>query len=139
MNEHAMRLRAPLFLLAAAGDQFAIFESVTALAMLVRRFDFAFAPDAPPVSMTTGATIHTTNGLWLCPKPRADLEEVRQREAAAAQGGSSAAAVAHGEPAAAGAASAAGGCPLQAAAAAAAAVSAQPREAKEATLASVDG
>nr|AGN27239.1 CYP97A1 [Parachlorella kessleri] len=106
------------------GDQFAIFESVTALAMLVRRFDFAFAPDAPPVSMTTGATIHTTNGLWLCPKPRADLEEVRQREAAAAQGGNSAAAVAHEEPAAAGAASSAGGCPLQTAAAAAAAVSA---------------
>ena len=109
--------------------------------MLVRRFDFAFAPDAPPVSMTTGATIHTTNGLWLSPKPRADLEEVRQREAAAAaaQGGSSAA-VPQAEPAAAAAAAgAAGGCPFQTAAAAAAAVSSQQREAKEVALASVDG
>ncbi|KAL4447666.1 hypothetical protein ABPG75_004885 [Micractinium tetrahymenae] len=52
------------------GDQFALFEAVTALAMLIRRFDFERAPDAPPVEMTTGATIHTTSGLWLLPKPR---------------------------------------------------------------------
>lgn len=51
---------------APAGDQFAIFESITALSMLVRRFDFAPAPDAPPVGMTTGATIHTTNGWVQC-------------------------------------------------------------------------
>lgn len=52
------------------GDQFALFEAVTAVAMLFRRFDFERAPDAPPVGMTTGATIHTTNGLWLVPKAR---------------------------------------------------------------------
>ncbi|KAI3429441.1 hypothetical protein D9Q98_005535 [Chlorella vulgaris] len=52
------------------GDQFALFEAITALAMLVQRFDFQRAPDAPPVEMTTGATIHTTNGLWLDIKPR---------------------------------------------------------------------
>lgn len=28
------------------------------------------APRLPAVEMTTGATIHTTNGLWLLPKPR---------------------------------------------------------------------
>ncbi len=36
------------------GDQFALFEAIVALAMLVRRFDFEVAPDAPEVSMTTG-------------------------------------------------------------------------------------
>jgi hypothetical protein len=45
------------------GDQFALFESVVALAMLQRRFTFELDPDAPPVAMTTGATIHTTEGL----------------------------------------------------------------------------
>ncbi|XP_021772388.1 protein LUTEIN DEFICIENT 5, chloroplastic-like [Chenopodium quinoa] len=45
------------------GDMFASYENIVALAMLVRRFDFELAPDAPPVKMTTGATIHTTNGL----------------------------------------------------------------------------
>ncbi|XP_068664494.1 protein LUTEIN DEFICIENT 5, chloroplastic-like isoform X2 [Aristolochia californica] len=45
------------------GDMFATFENVLALAMLVRRFNFQMAPGAPPVNMTTGATIHTTEGL----------------------------------------------------------------------------
>ncbi|XP_047334118.1 protein LUTEIN DEFICIENT 5, chloroplastic [Impatiens glandulifera] len=45
------------------GDMFATFETVTAVAMLVRRFDFQMALGAPPVEMTTGATIHTTKGL----------------------------------------------------------------------------
>lgn len=45
------------------GDMFATYENVVALAMLARRFDFELAPDAPPVKMTTGATIHTTDGL----------------------------------------------------------------------------
>ncbi|KAL2630932.1 hypothetical protein R1flu_015618 [Riccia fluitans] len=47
------------------GDVFATFEVVTALAMLARRFDFQIAAGAPPVLMTTGATIHTTNGLHM--------------------------------------------------------------------------
>eukprot|EP00850_Spirogloea_muscicola_P013686 SM000094S24703 [mRNA] locus=s94:366640:372693:+ [translate_table: standard] len=54
------------------GDVFALYESVIAVAMLVRRFDFKLAPGAPPVGMTTGATIHTTDGLHLaitCRKP----------------------------------------------------------------------
>lgn len=45
------------------GDMFATFETVVATAMLVRRFNFAMAEGAPPVEMTTGATIHTTEGL----------------------------------------------------------------------------
>ncbi|XP_009802494.1 protein LUTEIN DEFICIENT 5, chloroplastic [Nicotiana sylvestris] len=45
------------------GDMFATFENVVAVAMLVRRFDFQMALGAPPVKMTTGATIHTTEGL----------------------------------------------------------------------------
>ncbi|CAL1361773.1 unnamed protein product [Linum trigynum] len=45
------------------GDMFATFETVVAVAMLVRRFNFQMALGAPPVEMTTGATIHTTQGL----------------------------------------------------------------------------
>ncbi|KAK2994725.1 hypothetical protein RJ640_002531 [Escallonia rubra] len=45
------------------GDMFASFEAVVAVAMLVRRFNFQMALGAPPVRMTTGATIHTTEGL----------------------------------------------------------------------------
>lgn len=47
------------------GDMFATFETVVALAMLVRRFNFQMALGAPPVDMTTGATIHTTEGLHM--------------------------------------------------------------------------
>ncbi|CAL5192762.1 unnamed protein product [Lathyrus oleraceus] len=45
------------------GDMFASYETIVALAMLVRRFNFQMAVGAPPVVMTTGATIHTTQGL----------------------------------------------------------------------------
>ncbi|XP_019198868.1 PREDICTED: protein LUTEIN DEFICIENT 5, chloroplastic [Ipomoea nil] len=45
------------------GDMFATFETVVAVAMLIRRFEFQLAIGAPPVEMTTGATIHTTQGL----------------------------------------------------------------------------
>ncbi|XP_043718954.1 protein LUTEIN DEFICIENT 5, chloroplastic isoform X1 [Telopea speciosissima] len=45
------------------GDMFASFENVVAVAMLVRRFNFQMAIGAPSVEMTTGATIHTTEGL----------------------------------------------------------------------------
>lgn len=45
------------------GDHFALLESVVSLAMLIRRFDFAFADPSKDVEMTTGATIHTSNGL----------------------------------------------------------------------------
>ncbi|XP_010264030.1 PREDICTED: protein LUTEIN DEFICIENT 5, chloroplastic-like [Nelumbo nucifera] len=45
------------------GDMFASFETVVVLAMLARHFNFQIAPGSPPVEMTTGATIHTTEGL----------------------------------------------------------------------------
>ncbi|CAI9090926.1 OLC1v1025820C1 [Oldenlandia corymbosa var. corymbosa] len=45
------------------GDMFATFENIVAVSMLVRRFNFQMALGAPPVEMTTGATIHTTQGL----------------------------------------------------------------------------
>ncbi|KAL6146909.1 hypothetical protein ACLB2K_057585 [Fragaria x ananassa] len=45
------------------GDMFATYENVVALTMLVRRFNFQIALGAPEVKMTTGATIHTTEGL----------------------------------------------------------------------------
>nr|BAX73990.1 carotene hydroxylase [Euglena gracilis] len=56
------------------GDVFATLEGTVALAMVLRRFDFAFAaPTAQPdqVGMATGATIHTRNGLWMTLTPRA--------------------------------------------------------------------
>ncbi|CAL8463765.1 g3299 [Coccomyxa elongata] len=52
------------------GDQFALFESISALAVLLRRFEFRLAPNAPPVGMTTGATIHTSQGLLMQVQPR---------------------------------------------------------------------
>ncbi|KAL8557740.1 hypothetical protein ACS0TY_005011 [Phlomoides rotata] len=52
------------------GDMFATYETVVAVAMLVRRFDFQMALGAPPVKMTTGATIHTTEGLKMTVTPR---------------------------------------------------------------------
>lgn len=45
------------------GDHFALLESVVSLAMVIRRFDLKFEKPDQPVEMTTGATIHTNNGL----------------------------------------------------------------------------
>lgn len=44
-------------------------EAVVALAVLLRRFDFALVPDQD-VGMTTGATIHTQNGLYMTVRAR---------------------------------------------------------------------
>ena len=55
------------------GDQFALFESIVTLAMVCRRFDFELDESKHPdgeCGMTTGATIHTTNGLHLKLKRR---------------------------------------------------------------------
>ena len=55
------------------GDQFAIFESIVSLAMLMRRFDFELDESKHPdgeCGMTTGATMHTTNGLHVKLKRR---------------------------------------------------------------------
>ncbi|XP_002971637.2 protein LUTEIN DEFICIENT 5, chloroplastic [Selaginella moellendorffii] len=60
------------------GDMFATFETVTAVAMLVRRFDFKLAQGAPPVGMTTGATIHTTAGLHVAVTKRIATPSVQK-------------------------------------------------------------
>ena len=51
------------------GDQFALMEAVIALAVLLRQFDFQLVPNQT-INMTTGATIHTTNGLYMTVKQR---------------------------------------------------------------------
>lgn len=52
------------------GDQFALMEAVVSLAVLFRRFDVDMVPNQDP-GMTTGATIHTINGLFVTVKDRA--------------------------------------------------------------------
>ena len=51
------------------GDMFALLEAVTALAMVLHRFDFALVPNQD-IGITTGATIHTLNGLFMTVKER---------------------------------------------------------------------
>lgn len=51
------------------GDQFALMEAVVALAVLLKRFDFQLVPDQD-IGMTTGATIHTQNGLFMTVRKR---------------------------------------------------------------------
>ncbi|KAK9823343.1 hypothetical protein WJX72_002053 [[Myrmecia] bisecta] len=46
------------------GDQFALMEAVVVLAVLLKRFSFKLVPNQT-IEMTTGATIHTTNGLYM--------------------------------------------------------------------------
>jgi carotene epsilon-monooxygenase len=51
------------------GDQFALMEAVVALAIVLKKFDFELKEDHE-IGMTTGATIHTSNGLYLYPSRR---------------------------------------------------------------------
>lgn len=46
------------------GDQFALLEAVVALAIFIQHLNFELVPDQN-ISMTTGATIHTTNVTFL--------------------------------------------------------------------------
>ncbi|GFS45705.1 cytochrome P450 superfamily protein [Actinidia rufa] len=46
------------------GDQFALMEAIVALAIFLQHMNFELVPDQN-ISMTTGATIHTTNGLYM--------------------------------------------------------------------------
>lgn len=46
------------------GDQFAMMEAIVALAIFLQHLNFELVPDQK-INMTTGATIHTTNGLYM--------------------------------------------------------------------------
>uniref|UniRef100_A0A7N0R9F4 Carotene epsilon-monooxygenase n=1 Tax=Kalanchoe fedtschenkoi TaxID=63787 RepID=A0A7N0R9F4_KALFE len=46
------------------GDQFAMLEAIVSLAVFLQHLNFELVPDQN-ISMTTGATIHTTNGLYM--------------------------------------------------------------------------
>nr|AQH32490.1 carotene epsilon-monooxygenase [Ipomoea batatas] len=46
------------------GDQFALLEAIVALAIFVQNLNFELVPNQN-IGMTTGATIHTTNGLYM--------------------------------------------------------------------------
>lgn len=65
------------------GDQFALMEAVVALAVLLKKFDFELVPDQE-IGMTTGATIHTTNGLYMYVKAREASAATAERAPAAA-------------------------------------------------------
>lgn len=52
------------------GDSFAMLEATVALAVIIRRFDFRLDDPSKPVGMTTGATIHTKDGLQMRLVPR---------------------------------------------------------------------
>ncbi|KAF9680210.1 hypothetical protein SADUNF_Sadunf06G0097500 [Salix dunnii] len=46
------------------GDQFALLEAIVALAIFLQKINFELVPDQN-IRMTTGATIHTTDGLYM--------------------------------------------------------------------------
>ncbi|XP_031484390.1 carotene epsilon-monooxygenase, chloroplastic isoform X7 [Nymphaea colorata] len=46
------------------GDQFALLQAIVALAVLLQHMDFKLVPNQE-IGMTTGATIHTTNGMYM--------------------------------------------------------------------------
>lgn len=55
------------------GDQFALMEAVVALATTLKRFDLAMVPGFEP-GLTTGATIHTKNGLFMTVQERVPMK-----------------------------------------------------------------
>ncbi|KAI7724554.1 hypothetical protein M8C21_003316, partial [Ambrosia artemisiifolia] len=51
------------------GDQFAMLEAIVALAIFLQNMEFELVPNQK-INMTTGATIHTTSGLYMKVKER---------------------------------------------------------------------
>lgn len=49
-------------------------EAVIAVAVLIQQFDFKLSPNQT-IGMTTGATIHTTNGLYMDVTTRAKKQQ----------------------------------------------------------------
>ena len=60
------------------GDKFAVYEGIVIWATMIRRLDLELKPGRDVV-MTSGATIHTKNGLLATVKPRA-MREVPEAE-----------------------------------------------------------
>ena len=61
------------------GDQFALMEAVVSLAVVLKRFNFDAVP-GHEVGMTTGATIHTQNGLYMTVRERGGSQAAPPRE-----------------------------------------------------------
>ena len=58
-------------------------EAVIAVAVVLHQFDFELTP-GQEIGMTTGATIHTTNGLYMNVSTREQTSSTTAREAVAA-------------------------------------------------------
>ena len=56
------------------GDQFALMEAAVALAVLLAKYNFRLKEDHE-IGMTTGATIHTSNGLYMYAERRKDVDK----------------------------------------------------------------
>ncbi|MQL78749.1 hypothetical protein Taro_011194 [Colocasia esculenta] len=56
------------------GDQFALLEAIVALAIFVQHMDFELVA-GQNINMTTGATIHTINGLYMTLKERKSRQD----------------------------------------------------------------
>ncbi|CAH9117735.1 unnamed protein product [Cuscuta europaea] len=56
------------------GDQFALLEAIVSMAIFLQNMSFELIPDQN-ISMTTGATIHTTDGLYM------KVKQIRKRSA----------------------------------------------------------
>jgi carotene epsilon-monooxygenase len=65
------------------GDQFALMEAVVVLAVLLKKYDFELVPGRE-IGITTGATIHTSNGLYMYVKRRGSGAGSSQPQPAAA-------------------------------------------------------
>lgn len=65
------------------GDQFALMEAVVALAVILKRFSFQLVP-GQKINMTTGATIHTTDGLYMNMQERSSSSSRTSGQQAAA-------------------------------------------------------
>ncbi|KAF3520871.1 hypothetical protein DY000_02061231 [Brassica cretica] len=59
------------------GDQFALMEAIVALAVFLQHLNVELVPDQT-ISMTTGATIHTTNGLYMKVSQRMEFKELKK-------------------------------------------------------------
>jgi carotene epsilon-monooxygenase len=46
------------------GDQFALLEAAVAMSVVLKQYDFNLVP-GQDIQMTTGATIHTLNGMLM--------------------------------------------------------------------------